>query len=135
MTGYLFAIALCLILIAFLVHLLRTRRLREKYAGLWIVVSLAVAVIAAFPGIPVRLATLVGVELPVNLLFAVALLVLLVVCIQLSIGVSSLDERVRTLTEELALLRLESVRGDAGTTEDEEASRRAGPESTGPSSR
>ncbi|TGO04086.1 DUF2304 domain-containing protein [Serinibacter arcticus] len=127
MTGYLFAIALCLILIAFLVHLLRTRRLREKYAGLWIVVSLAVAVIAAFPGIPVRLATLVGVELPVNLLFAVALLVLLVVCIQLSIGVSSLDERVRTLTEELALLRLEAVPEEVTTAEGDEPSQRGGP--------
>lgn len=121
MSGYLFAIALCLILIAFLIHLLRTRRLREKYAGLWIGVSLAVAVIAAFPGIPIRLAGLVGVELPVNLLFAVALLVLLVVCIQLSIGVSALDERVRTLTEEVALLRLEHSRtgGDATPVPDD----------------
>lgn len=108
MTGYPFAIALCLVLVAFLIHLLRTRRIREKYAGLWIVVSLGVAIVAAIPAIPVRLAALVGVQVPVNLLFAVALLVLLIVCIQLSVGVSALEERVRTLTEEVAMLRLES---------------------------
>lgn len=106
MTGYPFAIALCLVLVAFLIHLLRTRRIREKYAGLWIVVSLGVAVVAAIPAIPVRLSALVGVQVPVNLLFAVALLVLLIVCIQLSVGVSALEERVRTLTEEVAMLHL-----------------------------
>ncbi|MEK8228032.1 DUF2304 family protein [Oerskovia sp. M15] len=53
------------------------------------------------------MARLVGVEVPANLVFSSALVVLLVVCVQLSVGVSSLDERVRTLTEEIALLRLE----------------------------
>lgn len=116
MSGYLFALGLCLVLVVFLVQLLRTRRIKEKYAGLWIAVAVAVAILGAFPGIPVWLAGVVGVELPVNLLFATALLVLLIVCIQLSIGVSTLDERVRTLTEEVALLRLDAER--AATADD-----------------
>lgn len=106
MSGYLFALALCVILVGFLFLLLRSRRIKEKYAGLWILVALGVAVLGAIPAIPVWLARAVGVELPVNLVFALALLVLLIVCVQLSVGVSSLDERVRTLTEEIALLRL-----------------------------
>ncbi|WP_454295668.1 DUF2304 domain-containing protein [Salana multivorans] len=109
-SGYLFALVLCLVLVVFLVHLLRTRRIKERYAGLWITVAVGVVVIGAIPALPIRLAKVVGVEVPANLVFSVALLVLLIVCIQLSIGVSALDERVRTLTEEIALLRLEHER-------------------------
>ena len=109
-SGYLFALVLCLVLVVFLVHLLRTRRIKERYAGLWITVAVGVVVIGAIPALPIWLAKVVGVEVPANLVFSVALLVLLIVCIQLSIGVSALDERVRTLTEEIALLRLEHER-------------------------
>ncbi len=110
MTGYVFAVVLCALLVVSLVQLLRKRRIREKYAGLWILVALGVVVLGAFPSLAVGLARLVGVEVPANLVFATALVVLLIVCVQLSIGVSSLDERVRTLTEEVALLKLREDR-------------------------
>jgi len=127
MSGYLFALALCLVLVGFLFLLLRNRRIKEKYAGLWIVVAIGVAILGAVPAIPVWLASAVGVELPVNLVFALALLVLLIVCVQLSVGVSALDERVRTLTEEVALLRLDAQRGQLDPTDESGASRRDGP--------
>lgn len=106
-SGYLFAVALCVLLVALVLFLLRTRRMREKYAGIWITLAVAIAVVAAFPGLAFWLADLVGVEAPVNLLFAVGFLVLLVVVIQLSTEISSLEEETRTLAEEIALLRLE----------------------------
>jgi len=108
MSGYFFALTLCILTIAFLVLLLRRRWIREKYAVIWMVVAVGIAVLGAFPGLAVRVARLVGVEIPANLVFAVAIVTLLAVCIQLSIGVSQLDERVRTLTEEVAMLRLQT---------------------------
>lgn len=107
MSGYVFALTLCVLTVLFLVQLLRRRWIREKYAALWIVVAVGVAALGAFPGLAVRASTLVGVMVPANLVFAIAVVTLLAVCIQLSVGVSQLDERVRTLTEEVALLRLE----------------------------
>lgn len=107
MTGYVFAIVLCLVIVSVLFYLLRTRRIREKYAGIWIAVALGTIVVAVFPGLAFWLADLVGVEAPVNLLFAVAFVVLLTVSIQLSSEVSNLEEETRTLAEEIALLRLE----------------------------
>lgn len=106
MSGYLFAVTLCVLTVAFLVQLLRRRWIREKYAGIWIVVAVGIAAFGAFPGLAGRVSELVGVEIPANLVFAIAIVTLLAVCIQLSIGVSQLDERVRTLTEEVAILRL-----------------------------
>ena len=71
-------------------------------------------------GLAVHVARFVGVEVPANLVFAVAIVTLLAVCIQLSVGVSQLDERVRVLTEEVALLRLqaEGKSEDADVAED-----------------
>lgn len=107
MTGYAFAIACSVLVLGLLYFLLRTRRIREKYAGIWILLAIAVVILGAFPTLIVRLAALVGVGLPVNLLFALAFVTLLTVCIQLSSELSSLEEESRTLAEEIALLRLE----------------------------
>lgn len=107
MSGYLFALGICAVLVATLFWLLRARRLREKYSAIWLVVVLGVCVIGAVPGLVFWLASLVGVETPVNLVYASAIVVLLAVSIQLSIEVSNLEEETRTIAEELALLRLD----------------------------
>ena len=107
MSGYGFALALCVVVVGLLYFLLRTRRIQEKYAAVWILVAMAVAVLGAFPKLVFWLAALVGVGLPANLLFALAIVTLLAVSIQLSSELSSLEEESRTLAEEIALLRLE----------------------------
>lgn len=104
MTGYAFALVLSLIALGFVVQLLRTRRLREKYAGLWLVVLISIIVLALFPGIAFRVASAVGVRTPSNLLFATSVLVLLLVSIQLSTEVSQLEEETRTIAERTALV-------------------------------
>lgn len=90
-----------------LFELLRRQRLREKYAVIWFFVAVAVLAIAIFPGLLSGLADLVGVELPVNLLFFLASLFLLVLTLQHSYELGRLEEKTRTLAEEVGLLRLE----------------------------
>ena len=107
MSGYVFAVGVCVVLAAALLWLLRARRLREKYAAIWLVLVAGVCLIGAVPGLVIWLASIVGVATPVNLLFVVAIAVLLVVCIQLSIEVSNLEEETRTIAEEFALLKLD----------------------------
>lgn len=110
MTGYVFAVVLSAIVVLVLFFLLRTRRLREKYVGLWMALAAAIIVLSVFPNVAVWLAGLVGVQTPSNLVLAGAIVVLLLVCVQLSVSMSSVEERIRTLTEEVALLRLETER-------------------------
>ncbi|MCU1595482.1 MAG: hypothetical protein JWO12_2874 [Frankiales bacterium] len=90
-----------------MLDLLRRRRLREKYAVLWLVVSGFVALFALLPGTLTALSRAVGVKTPVNLLFFSAVLVLLVVCVQLSYEISRLEDETRCLAEELGILRLD----------------------------
>ncbi|GIG39637.1 DUF2304 domain-containing protein [Cellulomonas phragmiteti] len=133
MTGYAFAVGSCLALVAFLLVLLRTRKLREKYAVMWFVLALGVSVLSLFPGVVGPLARWAGVQTPVNLLFAASLLVLLLVCIQLSAEITALEEETRTLAEEVALLRLDVERGAIGP-QASAAQSSAAPSSGAPSS-
>ena len=87
-----------------LVRVLRSGRLREKYAALWIITGIAVLVLALVPGLLPVLAQLLGVQLGSNLLFFLAILLLLGVSMHLSLEASRLEDRVRVLAEEVAML-------------------------------
>lgn len=107
MSGYGFAVVACVVVVGVIFGLLRTRKIREKYAGIWIVLALVNIVLVLFPGLATWLARLVGVTAPVNLIFGSAFVVLLIVCIHLSTELSRIEEEARTVVEEVALLRLE----------------------------
>jgi hypothetical protein len=92
--------------LAVIFEMLRRRRLREKYAIVWVIVGVLIVIVAIFPRVLFWTAEVTGVEVPANLLFFVASLVLLGVNVHLSSEVGQLEDRVRTLAEELALQRL-----------------------------
>jgi hypothetical protein len=98
-----------------LFELLRRKHLREKYAVFWVLVSLATLFIAFVPHSLFWLAALVGVAVPANLLFFIASMVLLAISIQHSHELGRMEERTRSLAEEVALLaaRVE----EAGTSQ------------------
>ncbi len=101
------ALTASLALVVFLVYLLRSRRIREKYVVLWIVLAVGVLVLSVFPQAAFTISDLVGIQTPSNLVLASAVFVLLMVCIHLSVAVSHLEEAQRRLVEESAILRLE----------------------------
>ncbi len=103
------------ITLTILFEMLRRQRLREKYAVIWVLVVAATLTLVIFPGLLSWAARLLGVQVPANLLFFGALMLLLVISIQLSYEIGRLEERTRTLAEEVALLRLQhqSHRADA----------------------
>ena len=99
-----------LIILVSLFEMLRRHRLREKYALIWFVIALCALVVALFPWILLKATATLGLQVPANLLFFVASLVLLILTLQHSYELGRLEERTRTLAEEVALLRLEVER-------------------------
>ena len=94
-------------ILVFLFEMMRRRHLREKYAVLWMSVGVASLVVSVAP-VTLRWGSdLVGVEVPSNLLFFLASLFLLLTSIHHSVELGRLEEKTRTLAEEIALLRLE----------------------------
>ena len=90
-----------------LFEMLRRQRLLEKHAVIWVVVALIAVVLAVFPGVLTWASSVLGVQVPSNLLFFGASLLLLMLTIQLSYEIGRLEDRTRTLAEEVGLLRLQ----------------------------
>lgn len=103
----LFVVVLALVNVAVVVEFVRRRKLRESFALLWIGVGLAgVALSLARPAFD-AIARAVGVSYGPSLLFTLALLFLLFVCMNLTLHVSRLEARTEVLAEEVAFLKAE----------------------------
>ena len=109
------AILTGVITLVVMMELLRRRQLREKYAVLWLLVGVGVAVLGIFPGLLDWTADRLGIIDPPNLLLFVAVTVLLLVEVHLSWEVSRLEDETRSLAEEVGLLRmrLDRVEGES----------------------
>jgi hypothetical protein len=107
-----------------LFEMMRRHRLREKYALIWALVAVAVITVALFPILLYEASEAVGLAVPTNLLFFCAAIVILVLTLQHSSELSRLEERTRTLAEELALVRLEIERDREPQPEQPQASSR-----------
>ena len=94
-----------IVIALFIFRLVRARQLRSKYALLWLVIGLLLLPLAAVPGVLNTVSGWFGVlySPTIFLLFAVGFLFLVVV--HYSWELSRLENRTRTLAEELALLR------------------------------
>jgi hypothetical protein len=96
-----------LLLLAVIFELLRRRQLREKYAALWMAVGIVVLVLGLFPRLLDSFSREVGVHSGVSLVLFLGIVFLLMVCIHLSWEANRLEEKARTLAEEVALIRTE----------------------------
>ena len=113
---YVFLIVAVLV-IATLLRILRSGRMREKYAALWLVVGAATVVVVLWPNLLDILAAAMGIQVSSNLLFFIAILLLLGVSLHLSLEVSTLEAETRTLAEEVALLRTKVSDAPTGSSE------------------
>jgi hypothetical protein len=91
--------------VVFILVLLRRRKIKSKYALLWTGLALGLGVLGLFPGLLTAISEAVGIFYPPALFLLVAVGFLFAVVIQFSWELSRLEERSRTLAEEIALLR------------------------------
>lgn len=92
-------------MVAVVLIMLRNGRLREKYAILWLVIGTLTIILGIFPRLLNWAASLVGVVVPSNLLFALAILLLVGVSLHVSRELTILEDETRILAEEVAILR------------------------------
>ncbi|MFG3099336.1 DUF2304 domain-containing protein [Streptomyces sp. NPDC048182] len=109
-----------IILVTCIVEMLRRRKLKEKYAFLWVFTGLVIIPLGFFPRGLDSVARLVGVASGVSLLLFLSVAFLFVVCLQLSWEIGQAEEEARTVSEEVALLRIDvqELRGRLAEHED-----------------
>ena len=104
MTPNILAAITALVTFIFVGDLLRRGVLKEKYAVLWLLFAGTALFFAIFPSALVKISAFLGVAEPVNLLFFVTIVLLVLVSVQLSYELSRHEARIRRLAEEIALL-------------------------------
>jgi hypothetical protein len=97
-----------LALVVVVLELIRSRRLRERYALLWLLTGIVLAVLSAWRDGLNTIARWVGIRsYPPAVLFAVGILFILAVLLHYSTVISRLSDQNTLLAQRLALLEAE----------------------------
>jgi hypothetical protein len=94
-----------LVLVGVILELIRSRRLRERYALLWLLTGLVLLALSAWRGGLNTIAGWAGIETyPPAILFAVGLLFIIIVLLHYSTVISRLSDQNTVLAQRVALL-------------------------------
>ncbi len=93
-----------LVLLIVIFELIRSRRLQERYAMLWLLTGVVILVLALWRGLLSSISDLVGIAYPPSALFVLAALFILLLLLHYSTVISKLSDQNRILAQRLALL-------------------------------
>ena len=122
---YILGIIAAIVALLAVVELLRRHRLKERHAVWWLLAAVLALFVSIFPSTLSGAARVLGFGLPSNLVFFVSIVILVLVTLQHSAELTTLEAKTRTLAEEVALQRVRLERleaasdpGNEGTTTD-----------------
>ena len=82
---------------------IRKSQLQIEDSIFWMAFPAALVLLSVFPGIAAWAAKILGVQSPVNFIFLAVIFILIVKVFSLSLRLSQLDAKIRTLTQEIAI--------------------------------
>jgi hypothetical protein len=106
-TSYIFGIASALLILIVVIEMLRRHLLRERHAIWWFVAGVLALIAGIFPATLEWVSDVIGIAVPINLVFFVSITILFFVCLQASAELTKLEARTRTLAERVALIEME----------------------------
>jgi hypothetical protein len=113
-----FAAIASILLLLVILELIRSRRLQERYALLWVMTAVVLLIFALWrDGLNV-LAKTVGIAYPPSALFLLAAVFILVVLLHYSTAISELAERNLLLAQRIALLEQKLKEAEAPRSSD-----------------
>lgn len=101
----LFVLAIAFLNVAVVLEFVRRRKLAESFALLWSGVAIGGMLLVLLRPVIDRFSHLVGVEAGTSVVFSLGILFLVVVSMYLSVHITSLEDKVESLAEELAMIR------------------------------
>lgn len=96
-----------IVIVLGIIELVRRRKLNEEYSFLWLIIGVILLLITFFPKLIVFISGLFGTELPINTLFFTGIIFLMLLGLFFSLKISILSNRVKKLSQKIALLEFE----------------------------
>jgi hypothetical protein len=106
-----------LILLVVILELIRSRRLQERYAVLWLITAVTMLVLAIWRDGLAQIADLAGIAYPPSALFVIVSLFILAVLLHYSTVISRLSDQNKILAQRLALLERDLEESASATNE------------------
>lgn len=119
-------VALIVFAVVFFLEILKLvsrGKLQLKYSLLWMALSLVLLLCAAFPDLVGCFSSALGIEAPSNLVFLIAIIALVGICLSLTAIVSWQSRDIRLLIQRVALLEKRLDDSEAPSEDDDEADR------------
>lgn len=84
--------------------LLKTKKLSVKYSLIWLASAFVLIIFSAVPYVAYVVRDLLGIQMPSNMVFTLMIGFMLLILLSLSAAVTSFAERIKRLTQTVALL-------------------------------
>ncbi len=94
-----------LLALIYIVGNIRRQKINFRYGIGWMVVAILIMLLAICPQILDLISYLLGIAVPVNMLFFMGFILVVIVIFSLSKSVSDLSEKVKQLSQELAIAK------------------------------
>lgn len=104
--------AASLLTFAYMTMKIRDSKMRLEDSLFWFCFSALLLLASIFPQVFFWLSNLVGTMSPSNFVFLFFIFILLIFCFRLSVRLSQLDTKLRELTQQLAIEKLERYQND-----------------------
>lgn len=99
------SIIFILTIVVFITIFVKKHKISVKYSIIWYFCSLILILLVLFPSLLTWLTDLLGIQVASNMIFALMLGVLFIITISLTIIVSEQKEQIRTLIQEISILK------------------------------
>jgi hypothetical protein len=112
----LIASAASVVLLLVVLELIRSRRVRERYALLWLLTAVVLLVLSAWRDGLGKISDLVGIAYPPSALFVLGFTFIVIVLLHYSTVISRLSDQNTILAQRLALLESKLAKGEDPAT-------------------
>lgn len=90
-----------------IINMIRNKKFDLRYGLSWLCMLVVALILDIFPGIVFGLAHLIGIDVPSNMVFFVGLIFSIILIFSTAVSTSRMSDRVKKLTQELALVQKE----------------------------
>ena len=91
--------------VLYIVNQLRKKKLDYRFGLGWLLIIFCILVLTVSPKLLSMLADFLGITLPINMLFFFGFCFIVILVFSMSMMISSLSDRVKKLSQEIAILR------------------------------
>lgn len=90
-----------------IVNMVRKQKIDLRYALGWILICIPILILTVFPSLITQISNLLGIASPVNMLFFVGFIFVIIIIFTLSVSVSHLATKLKMMAQEIAILKHE----------------------------